>query len=90
MEYTMTAQTAPILAIQLEDLASPSSIDMSRDRQSLNALFRLIEQAEPTLLLCRDALAATCGHTYELKAIQASLDHIGDLKSNQLRVPAHP
>jgi hypothetical protein len=81
MEFKMTAQPALTLAVQLEDVGNVSSVRESSDRVTLNALFKLIEMAEPTLLLCRDALAETSGHAGELSAIQASLDHIGELKS---------
>ncbi len=86
----MTASSAMILAVQLEDAGNVSGVRESFDRADLNALFKLIEMAEPTLLLCRDALAETSGHADELNAIQASLDHIGELKSTRLPSVEHP
>lgn len=83
----MTAQPALTLAVELEDVANLSGAAESPHREALNALFKLIEKAEPTLLLCRDALAASPFHAFELKAIQATLDHIGRVKSNRLQIP---
>ena len=83
----MTAQPVLTLSVELEDAANLSGAAESPDREALNVLFRLIEKAEPTLLLCRDALAASPVHAIELKAIQATLDHIGQVKSNRLRRP---
>jgi hypothetical protein len=86
----MTAQPAQILTIQPEDPASLSSPQGSSEREALNALFKLIEMTEPALLLCRDALAASRRHTHELKAVQSTLDHIGELKLTRLQFPGHP
>jgi hypothetical protein len=90
MEFTMIAQPALILAVQLEAAGNVASTRESSDRAALNALFKLIALAEPTLLLCRDALGGTTGHADALGAIQASLDHIGELKSAHLQSVEHP
>ncbi|MGC2248755.1 MAG: hypothetical protein WA609_19280 [Terriglobales bacterium] len=82
----MTAQPALTLAVELEDAANLSGVGDSSDREALKDLFKLIEKAEPTLLLCRDALAASPLYAIELKAIQATLDDIREVKSNRLHV----
>jgi hypothetical protein len=86
----MTTQPTLTLAVQSEDAENLSSVLETRERAVLNVLFTLLEKAEPTLLICRDALAASAGYSAELKAIQSTLDHIGELKSTCLPVPAHP
>jgi hypothetical protein len=84
----MTAQPALTLAVELEDAVNLSGVGGSPDRDALKDLFRLIQKAEPTLLLCRDALAASPLYAIELKAIQAALDDIREVKSNRLQVGA--
>jgi len=86
----MTAQPALTLAVQLEDARNVSSIRESSGRDALNALFKLLEKVEPTLLLCRDALATSNGHADELNAIRVSLNHIGELKSTRLLSAERP
>jgi hypothetical protein len=76
--------------MQTEDAANVSSACGPLDYEAIKELFRLIEVAEPTLLLCRDALAATRANAGELHAIQSSLKHIAELKSNRLQFPVHP
>lgn len=85
----MTTQLALSLAVQLED-GSVSSTHESSGHGTLNALFKLIEMAEPTLLLCRDAMEASAGHADELNAIQASLEHIAESKATWLQSVEHP
>ena len=86
MEFTMTALTDT----QTEDAENESSACGSLDHEAIKELFRLIEVAEPALLLCRDALAATRANGGELQAIQASLKHIAELKLNRLQFPVQP
>jgi hypothetical protein len=59
------------------------------DRGALNALFKLMEQTEPALLFCHDALTADGDHGCELKTIKAALARIRVLKLNILASPAH-
>jgi hypothetical protein len=84
MEFKMTAHPSPIVAVQMDDAMKVSSPRASSDRAAFKALFKLIGMAEPTLLLCRDALAVTSGHADELSAIQASLNEVNELKSTWL------
>ena len=76
--------------MRTEDAENVSSACGPFGHEANKELFRLIEVAEPALLLCRDALAATRANGGELRAIQASLKHIAELKSNRLQVPVHP
>ncbi|MGA9475353.1 MAG: hypothetical protein WBV36_23010 [Terriglobales bacterium] len=76
--------------MRTEDAENVSSACGPLGHEANKELFRLIEVAEPALLLCRDALAATRANGGELRAIQASLKHIAELKSNRLQVPVHP
>ena len=76
--------------MRTEDAENVSSACGPLGHEAIKELFRLIEVAEPALLLCRDALAATRANGGELRAIQASLKHIAELKSNRLQVPVHP
>jgi hypothetical protein len=78
------------LAVQSKDVGNLSSVRESPERAALNALFALLEKAEPTLLMCRDALAASPGYTAELKAIHSTLARIGEVKSTCLRFPGRP
>jgi hypothetical protein len=86
MGVTMTALTD----MQAQDAENVSSAFGPLDHEAIKELFRLIEVAEPALLLCRDALAATRANGGELQAIQASLKHIAELKLNRLQFPVQP
>ena len=86
----MTAQMELAVTFQPENAARFPGALQSLDLDVLNAIFKLIEVAEPTLLLCRDALAVSGDHAPELKAIQSTLNRIGELKANGFRSPADP
>jgi len=75
-------------AIQCKQSEDLECTHESSDRGAHDALFELIQETEPALLLCRDALMAGGNHSCELKAINATLARITVLKSEILGSPA--